>query len=93
MAMLLSLAGDTLGGPATVYKYGGGPWAARGGAARGDYGQDLVELIRRTIAPESWDVNGGRGVIVYYRPWYALVVRARGEVHGQVGGLVDGLRK
>ena len=56
--------------------------SAQGGAARGDYGQMLVELIRQTITPEFWDVNGGPGVIVYYRPGFALVVRATGDVHG-----------
>jgi hypothetical protein len=94
LAMLLSLSGDSLGGPATVYKYGGlGVLGAGGGAARADYGTTLVELIRRTISPEFWDVNGGPGVIVYYPAWHALVVRATAEVHGQIGGVIGGLRK
>jgi hypothetical protein len=92
LAMVLSLSGDSLGGPSTVYKYGGDILGARGGAARGDYGLALVELIRRTISPDSWDVNGGPGTIVYYRPWFALVVRARSEVHHQIGGLLGGSR-
>ena len=53
---------------------------------RGDYGQVLVELIRQTISPEFWDVNGGPGVILYYRPGHALVVRATGDVHARIGG-------
>ncbi len=68
----------------------GGPW---GGAARADDGDALVELIQRTISPEFWDVHGGPGTIVYYRQWQALVVRATGDVHQRIGGVVGDLRK
>ena len=64
---------------------------AFGGAGR-DFGQDLVELIQRTIAPETWDVNGGRGTIMYYAPLRVLVIRQTAKVHGRVGGVVGGLR-
>ena len=64
-----------------------------GGAARSDYGPALVDLIQQTIAPETWNVNGGPGSIVYYRLWYALVVRASGEVHGELRHLTGALRK
>ena len=30
--------------------------------------QDLIELIQTTIAPETWEINGGKGSIFYY-PW------------------------
>ncbi len=49
--------------------------AQRGGAARGaggvgqpvnSQGWALVDLIRTTIAPKTWDVNGGKGSIYYY---------------------------
>ena len=67
---------------------------AFGGQARqGDFGPDLVELIERTIAPTKWDVNGGPFTIVYYAPLHALVVRASSDVHGRVGGLLNGLRQ
>jgi hypothetical protein len=62
-----------------------------GGAA--DDGWDLVELIRATIAPETWDVNGGRGSMYYYRPQQLLVVRQTGEVHHQLGGVLGQLRR
>lgn len=65
---------------------------ARGGGAVRDYGETLVELIQKTIAPEHWDVNGGPGSIVYWPNLQVLVVRASGEGHGRVGGLFDGLR-
>ncbi len=58
-----------------------------------DYGQHLVDLIQKTVAPSSWDVNGGPGTIYYWRPGRALVVRQRGEVHEETGGLLDQLRR
>jgi hypothetical protein len=73
---------------------GPGQWAALGGGpVAADWGPDLVELIERTINPAFWDVAGGLGTIVYYRPLRCLVVRATSEVHGQVGGIVGELRK
>jgi hypothetical protein len=58
-----------------------------------DNGQALVDLIRRTIAPASWNVNGGQGAIVYFRPSRVLVVRQRSEVHEQLQGVVRALRQ
>lgn len=86
MADQLSLIGYSLGGPGKVFSQGGamGP---------PDYGPALVELIQRTIAPGFWDVNGGPGTIVYYAPLRALVVRATGEIHGNVRGALGGLRR
>ena len=86
----LALVSMSLGGPAKLFNDAGG---AFGGAAVGpDYGPDLVDLIQSTIRPSFWDVNGGPGTIVYYRPLRVLVISATSEVHGRVGGLVGGLR-
>jgi hypothetical protein len=86
LAASLSLLDGTLGGPSALL--------ARGGGARpGDYGPELVDLIERTINPDFWDVNGGPGTIVYYQPLMCLVVTATGEMHGNVGGLLGGLRR
>lgn len=82
------------------------PAAGGGGAARGgrgaiiggsqgglpDNGPALVDLIKRTIAPNTWDDVGGPGSIYYYRPLRVLVVRQTGEVHEQLGGVLGGLR-
>lgn len=68
---------------------GGG--AALGGTAA-DYGIELVELIERTISRDTWQVNGGRASIVYYRPWQALVISAPSEVHDRVAVLLGDLR-
>lgn len=69
-----------------------------GGAAGGmqnaprDAGWDLVELIRATVAPETWDVNGGKGSMYYYSPLQVLVVRQTQEAHHQLGGVLGQLR-
>jgi hypothetical protein len=65
---------------------------AFGGAGVWDYGPALVELIQRTIVPSFWDVNGGPGTIIYYRPAMALVVRATPGMFLEVGGALDRLR-
>lgn len=66
---------------------GGGPFGG-GGPYGFDYGPELVDLIQRTIAPQTWDVNGGLGTIYYWRPGRALVIRQTGNVHDQIGGLL-----
>ncbi|HET6881711.1 MAG TPA: hypothetical protein VFI31_16225 [Pirellulales bacterium] len=63
-----------------------------GGAAQDD-GQALVDLIEATIAPQTWEVNGGQGTIRYWPAWHVLVVRQTDDVHEQIGGVVHGLRQ
>ena len=53
----------------------------------------LIDLIQTTIAPETWDVNGGKGSIRYHSPLQVLVVRQTGEVHHQLGGVLGQLRR
>ena len=89
----LGLVGGSLGGPGQAYSAGGDDASARGGDGRFDYGPSLVSLIERTIHPDFWDVNGGPGSIVYYRPLHALVVTATSEIHHSLGGTLDALRK
>jgi len=55
-------------------------------------GQELVELIENTIAPASWETRGGPGVIKYWAPGHALVVRQTRDVHEQIGGVVGAMR-
>lgn len=86
----LTLVSYSLGGPGQFIATRNA--ALAGGAGRDD-GRALVELIERTISPNSWAVNGGPGTIIYYAPLHALVVRATSEMHGRVGGLFKGLRK
>lgn len=61
-------------------------------APQADYGEELVELIQKVIAPDTWDVVGGRGVIRYWAPGAALVVTQSGDVHDQLRDLLRDLR-
>ena len=73
----------------------GGPGGAAGGGAGGleDDGEELVELIQTVISPDHWDVNGGPGSIVYYGGLHVLIVRASGDVHGDLGNVLENLRE
>ncbi len=86
LAAELSLAAYATGGPAPFFQ------AVQGGGAVSDHGEELVDLITRTIFPDKWEVNGGTNTIVYYRPLMCLVVTATGTTHGGVENLLDGLR-
>jgi hypothetical protein len=93
LATSLSLSGQAQGGPGYLLAGGSGITGAFGGpAGTGDYGPELVTLIERTINPAFWDVVGGPGSVVYYQPLQCLVVRATSEIHGNLGGLLGGLR-
>jgi len=70
-----------------------GPAFGGGAMQMPDHGQELVELIQTVIRPETWDVNGGLGSIYYWYPGRALVVRQTDEVHGEIGGVLDQLRR
>ena len=87
----VSLASYATGGPSQVFEAAGGAFG--GGAVIGDHGEELVELIQNTISPSVWAANGGPCTIIYYRPLMCLVVRATGDTHGDVGGLLEGLRR
>jgi len=54
-------------------------------------GEELAELIMSTVAPDSWDFNGGIGVIRTYRD--TLVVSQNPNVHRRVERLLSDLRK
>lgn len=64
-----------------------------GGGAVAARAQELIDLITTTIEPESWAINGGRGTIVFYAPLNVLVVRQTAEVHHQIGGTFNQLRR
>jgi hypothetical protein len=71
----------------------GGPGGADDRPAPADHGDDLAELIRQTIAPETWDVNGGNGVIVYFPARRVLVVRQQAEVHWDLADVIGQLQR
>ncbi|HEX4130130.1 MAG TPA: hypothetical protein VHZ24_08810 [Pirellulales bacterium] len=55
-------------------------------------GPELVELIEDTIAPESWEKRGGPGVIRFWGPSNALVVRQTTEAHEALAQLLRDLQ-
>ncbi|HEX4150193.1 MAG TPA: hypothetical protein VHY20_14450 [Pirellulales bacterium] len=57
-----------------------------------DHGQELLELIQATIVPTTWDVQGGNGVVRYWAPGHALIIRQTGDVHEQLGRLLMDMR-
>jgi ElaB/YqjD/DUF883 family membrane-anchored ribosome-binding protein len=63
-----------------------------GQAAEQQNAQALIELITNTIEPDSWEMNGGRGRIIYFSPLHVLVVRSSQEVHEQIGGALGVLK-
>ena len=85
LAESLAMLDQSQGGPGYLFGFGGraGPpilariWS--------------ISSSRRSTRPFG-DTNGGPGTIVYYAPLRCIVVRATSEVHGNVGGLVGGLR-
>lgn len=58
-----------------------------------DHSQQLIDVIQRCLAPNTWDVNGGQGVVHYYAPSKALVVRQTSEMHEQLQRVIPLLRK
>jgi hypothetical protein len=53
----------------------------------------LIDVIQGTIAPTSWNVNGGHGAAFYYHSVHALVIRQTEENHEKIGGLLEALRR
>ncbi len=75
---------------------GAQPWGGFGGwggPMQADAGNDLAELIQKTIAPSTWNVNGGPGAIYYWSPGRALVISASQDVHDQLADLLDQFRR
>ncbi len=56
-------------------------------------GAALVNLIQKTVAPNSWDVNGGAGSVTFYNNLRALVVRQTEEAQSDLDAVLNGLRK
>lgn len=87
-------AGLRLRSEAVVTAQGGPPTEAAGtgdGGRRAE-AQSLIDLIQATVRPESWDVHGGRGTIVYFANGHGLVVLAPEDVHHDLGDLLRQLR-
>jgi hypothetical protein len=58
-----------------------------------DSGAELVDLIERTIAPSSWERQGGVGRIHYWRNGRALVITQTQQAHEGVADLFQQLQR
>lgn len=63
------------------------------GAATIQVAMQLISLIEDTIAPDSWETRGGQGSIRFLSGLNVLVIRATGEVHHQIGGTLEQVRR
>lgn len=68
------------------------PLTGQGGMVAADFTQ-LIDLIRNTIDPESWDEGGGAGTITEFRNTNSLVIRNTQAVHDQIQDLLKRLRE
>ena len=71
----------------------GGGGGGMGQAANDDVGEDLVSLIQQTVAPKTWEANGGPGTISYWRTQRVIVAHTTEEVHEQIADLLDQLER
>ena len=54
--------------------------------------QDLINIVLRMVAPESWQNAGGKGDLAYFRQGRTLIVRQTAEVQEQVASLLQRMR-
>ena len=95
-------------GQVSVPMGGGAPSAVVGGGASGGFGSPaagnaggasqedfdkLIELIKTTVSPETWDDGGGTGTISSFNVNLSLVVSQTQEVHEQISNLLEQLRR
>ena len=79
--------GDLLGLPLTSWEQDGTPKTTKL-----DF-DNLRNLIRSTVAPDSWHEVGGPGALEFFKGNLSLVISNTQEVHDEVSELLDGLRK
>jgi general secretion pathway protein D len=70
---------------------GGGPGGAGNGTAP-DF-ESLMDLITNTVAPKTWNQNGGPGSVAPFETNLSLVVSQTQEVHEQIADLLEQLRR
>lgn len=82
---------QAVGGGVQAAAGGVGPVAATGMSGRSDYREQLIDVITRTIVPDTWETVGGPSSIVYYEQGLALVVRAPQAIHDKMANLMANL--
>lgn len=65
--------------------------AQQPGQQQNDAAQQLIDVIQDTIAPTTWDTRGGQGVIRFWGPGHALIIRQSSDVHGALAQLIEDL--
>ncbi len=85
MAEQMHTVGQMTGGPTQIFNYANGNF----GPGNAD---DLIQLIEKTISPDSWESNGGNGRMFFYRPACALVVSASADVQDRISDLLKVIR-
>lgn len=68
------------------------PWVGGVPGRAGGAADNLLDLIKETIEPKSWDDVGGSGSAEYMPSMKVLVVQQTGPVQRQVGVLLEMLR-
>ena len=63
-----------------------------GGGVQADFDM-LIDLITRTIAPQTWDAVGGPGSIAPFDQNFSLVISQTQEIHEQIADLLEQLRR
>jgi RNA polymerase sigma factor (sigma-70 family) len=53
----------------------------------------LIQKIKRTVAPQTWEDQGGKGSIQYLPLGHALVVRNSPSVHASINRLLETMRR
>ena len=86
-----SMGGDlTAGSPMTPASGNTGPFGSGSGA---DF-DSLIELITKTVEPESWKDSGqGEGTIEKFETNLSLVIRQTQEIHEHIAELLEQLRR
>ena len=86
-AVMANAAHGPLGNQAAA----GGPGGAGGGTAA-DF-DTLIDLITQTVAPPTWDHNGGKGSVAPSPANLSLVISQTQEVHEEIVDLLEQLRR
>jgi Flp pilus assembly secretin CpaC len=86
------------GGPGGAFASAGGGGDGRSNwdgrqAARNTLEESLIQLITRTVAPQSWSDMGGPGTLDYHPMTMALVVNQTPDIQDQVADLLAALRR
>src|SRR5262245_31695740 len=88
-------AGQQVSSPNTGTGYGGMGGHQLGNPPKptGTIEAELINLITKTITPESWSDVGGKGTIQYFPTGLALVINQVQDVQEQVQDLLAALRR